>query len=1053
MPSKRAQPAKLTRPRLYGTVPRPRLFARLDELREHPVVWIAGPPGAGKTTLAASYVDAAKLPFLWYQIDVGDGDPATFFFYLKQAVATLAARRGKLLPLLTPEYLADVAGFSRRYFRQAFALLPSDVVFVLDNYHEIASESSLHNAIAVGLEEIPLGANTLIVSRSDPPSAFARALLGGTLACLPFNELRLAPDEAEAIAAARGLSDAVVARALQTHCDGWMAGVTLMLERAGHLPPTGSPRQAARADTLETVFDYFSGIIFEQAGAEAQDVWLKTALLPRVTAALAEVVTGDAAAIRHVKALHQRHLFTDRKSGDEESYEYHSLFRTFLMSRARAVLATEERLALMQRAARHVESQGDAEDAFLLYRESANGPDMERVLTAHAATLIAQGRWLTLREWVDCLSAARLEENPWLRYWLGRSQILVDARLAHPTLEAAYTGFLRTANTTGQLLAAAAVLEALYYRFDDLSLMDPWIERTAQLLARGVVLPSMDDNLRVHAALMIGATYRTPVHPALADCIARVKELLSHPLEVNLKVAVASMLHGYSHSLVDYDAQRIAIREARPVLDSPHLTAHRAAFYYATEGYSHYMNGRYRDALACHDRADAIAAEHGLDDVALSSGVLRGLCERRAKMLGEAEATIGRLNMLRKPSSGLNPATFEFLCGVVAFDRGDFNTVVEHAARAQSMIESSGQYNAIMLISVVHANMFVAMGRFDSAEELLAHTRRIYLGAATSSFLAAIALNEAWLAEGLSQCDRRDSLLREALVSARDERAKMRLRWYGNALAALLPTALERDIESETARRLIREFNIRPDSDAAERWPWPVKIYTLGRFALLLDDQPITFSRKVPKKTVALLKVLIAMGGLEVDEQRLIDALWPDDEGDAAHRSFNSALHRLRKLLGSNDFIRQRGGALSLDPQRCWVDVLAFERLVEGSGDLEEALSLYRGGFLADDTDASWAVVRREGLRGKFVRAAETAGRRLENTSRFDEAIALYLRGIDADNLIEPFYQGLMRCYDRLGRASEAASAFRRLRQTLSVTLGAEPSTASRKLFHELRLS
>lgn len=1053
MPSKRAQPAKLTRPRLYGTVPRPRLFARLDELREHPVVWIAGPPGAGKTTLAASYLDAARLPFLWYQVDAGDGDPATFFFYLKQAVAALAPRRGKPLPLLTPEYLVDVAGFSRRYFRQAFAQLPDDIVFVLDNYHEITPESSLHMAIAAGFEEIPLGANALIVSRSDPPPAFARALLGGTVACLPWNELRLAPEEAETIAAARGLADAATARALQIHCDGWMAGVTLMLERAGQLLPTASPRQAARADSLETVFDYFSGSIFEQAGAEAQDVWLKTALLPRVTAALAEVVIGDAAAIRHVKALHQRHLFTDRRPGEEESYEYHSLFRTFLVSRTRAVLTTEERHALMQRAARHVESQGRAEDAFLLYAESANWQDMERVLMTHAATLIAQGRWLTLREWVDCLPAARLEENPWLRYWLGRSQILVDARLAHPILEATYTGFLRTGDAIGQLLAAAAVLEALYYRFDDLRLMDPWIERTAQLLATGVVLPSMEDDLRVHAALMIGATYRAPAHPALGSCVSRVKALLAHPLEINLKVAVASMLHGYSHSLVDDDAQRIALREARPLLDSPHLTAHRAAFYYATEGYSHYMNGRYRDALACYDRADAIATEHGLDDVALTSGTQRGLCERRAKMLSEAEATIGRLNMLRKPSSGLNPAMFEFLRGVVAFDRGNFNAFIEHAARAQTVIENSGQYNAIMLVSLVHANMYVAIGKLEAGEKLLAHTRDSYLGPATSSFLAAIALNEAWLAERQTQCDRRDALLREALISAREERARMRLRWYGNALAALLPIALARDVERQTACQLIREFNVIPASNAAEYWPWPVKVYTLGRFAVLLDDQPVTFSRKAPKKTIALLKVLVAMGGLEVEEQRLIDALWPDDEGDAAHRSFDSALHRLRKLLGSNDFIRQSGGALSLDTQRCWVDVWAFERLVDGSGDPEEALSLYRGGFLANDTEASWAVVRRARLRGKFVRAAEAVGRRLENADLFEEAIALYLRGIDADNLIEPFYQGLMRCYDRLGRASEAASAFRRLRQTLSVTLGAEPSTASRKLFHELRLS
>ena len=80
-------------------------------------------------------------------------------------------------------------------------------------------------------------------------------------------------------------------------------------------------------------------------------------------------------------------------------------------------------------------------------------------------------------------------------------------------------------------------------------------------------------------------------------------------------------------------------------------------------------------------------------------------------------------------------------------------------------------------------------------------------------------------------------------------------------------------------------------------------------------------------------------------------------------------------------------------------------------------------------------------------------GKRLEASCCWDQAIDWYLRGLESDDLSESFYRGLMCCYQETGRRAEALSVFRRMRQTLSVTLGIAPSEQSQALYQALLAS
>jgi DNA-binding SARP family transcriptional activator len=277
----------------------------------------------------------------------------------------------------------------------------------------------------------------------------------------------------------------------------------------------------------------------------------------------------------------------------------------------------------------------------------------------------------------------------------------------------------------------------------------------------------------------------------------------------------------------------------------------------------------------------------------------------------------------------------------------------------------------------------------------------------------------------------------------------------------MLPLALQRGIEPDAASRLTRVFRLRPPHPDVEAWPWPVRIHTLGRFDVLVDERLLEFERKAPRKALALLKALVAFGPREVADAQLVDALWPDEDGDAGQKALSVTLLRLRRLLGDNDLIHEQGGRMSLNRTRCWVDAWTFEerltRMPSGAGTgaagvptLHRTLTFYSGTFLRDDTDVPWTVPVRERLRSKFIHGLAALGTHLESECRYDEAITWYLRGLDADAIVEPFYQGLMRCYDKLDRRTEAVAAYRRLKQTLSVTLGLQPAASSERLYQSL---
>ncbi len=1051
--------AKVTRPQPARARARTRLYKRLDHSRTYPVVWVVGPPGAGKTTLVSNYLDTRGIKGIWYQVDTSDEDPATFFHYMGIAAHHAAPRYRKPLPIFTPAHLPGLAVFTRRYFEALFGRLKTPAVVVLDNYHEVLADSNFHMIMAEAAAALPKGVWLLIVSHSEPPPTFARLRANGALVLLDNAELKLTLDESSAIARLRDKRklDPSVLERLHERTAGWTAGLVLLLGQPDiEAPwPTGENKH-------QVLFDYFATEIFHKLDTTTQSVLCQAALFPKASVDRVRALTGKPEAGTILADLYRRNYFVI-KHGHDEVYQFHPLFHDFLLHRAREVFPPILLNSLRTQAGALLEAAGDIEAAAELWRMASDWSALGAHVLRHAPAFAAQGRFQTLEIWLRALPGEALDRTPWLRYWFGVCRMQTDLAEAQGHFELAYTGFARADEAMGLYASWSGVVGCIYMMWRDFTSLTSWLEALEDLRRRHPQWPSAEIELRVVTGAVVGYSGHRPDHPNLRSWLAHAQRLIdtltNDVQRIQLAIHMVLVLYWLGES-----------RQAALIVKSIEHTSKNIKNAPITEAWWHaismvncWQRLAPRASLQKLDQALAsanVSGVHVMDNFLYAHAVYAALA---IDDLPATETFLQAIGASLPPHSTLGLAHYWSLHALADLHAGRFAAAIDHGRQALAL----GQAAAVPFGEAnCHLGLAVALyetGEREVAQEHLRAVRAIGVGMDSRQIEYWCCALEAHIAfEDEDTVAGRQSLARALALSREMDGAPMYW-WPQTRVAQLYAQALEHDIETDHVRDLIRRLGLVPVASATvpESWPFPLKIYTLGRFSVLIHGKPLIFAGKAQKKPLELLKGLIAFGGREVREDKLACALWPLAEN--APQALATTVHRLRKLIGE-DAVERSEGCLTLSPRHCWVDIWAFERqmthidqacqerrLVEIVLQIERIFARYGSGFLAAESDARWAMTARERLRSKLLRQIETVADVLIVAQQHDAAIGCYRKALEIDPLAEALYCGLMQCYATTGRHAEALSIYERCREILNEQLGVKPSPRTEALARQFK--
>jgi LuxR family maltose regulon positive regulatory protein len=419
-------------------VVRPRLLARLPDIRAVGCVVIQGPAGSGKTVLALQW-RAQLAPHghdsAWCAAASGE-DGSRLADHLVAALDRVDPALAREAALLRePEEDAASADQMAIHLLSGIARHGRPLVLFIDDYHHVGAQDQA--VVQTLLDFAPPHLCVVLVSRTVPALSLSRLRDAGALVELGFQDLRFTFAEAEALLRAR--APAVARRDVRLLYDqtgGWGAGLGLAA-----LEPAERPAPGACRAPLQQAADfaaYFDREVIAHMPRPELDALVLLSAAHRFSDALAAALLGADAGLALMNRLRRDNLFLLPVDSPalEPWWRLHPLFRDIMQARF-ARLPWAERRDTHAALGRWFGGRGLLLDAVRHCTAAQRHAEAADLVERDARALFLAGAMRPLVRAVSMLEPAERERRGALLLWQAWAQ------LCHRQLAACRAGIAR----------------------------------------------------------------------------------------------------------------------------------------------------------------------------------------------------------------------------------------------------------------------------------------------------------------------------------------------------------------------------------------------------------------------------------------------------------------------------------------------------------------------------------------------------------------------------------------------------------------------------------